>query len=200
MRSAMPRAARRPTNSESSVGCHRDWAWALLLLLFSGWKQHHDLESGVALSDWQCHGDLFKLSLARYVPSTYRYVRSTYRYVPSYTMIVWLVWYRYNRHKPVCTTGPGTYFLPQVCTEYIFFPSSMYRVQPVPKAYRKCCVKCKMNCSHLKSSALLGLRVRKCSGTSTSGNLTTWLILVYESIYSDILRTSWVIRCYDATV
>ncbi len=24
--------------------------------------------------------------------------------------------------------------------------------QPVPKAYRKCCVKCKMKCSHLKST------------------------------------------------
>ncbi len=23
-------------------------------------------------------------------------------------------------------------------------------MQPVPKAYRKCCVKCKMKCSHLK--------------------------------------------------
>ncbi len=37
------------------------------------------------------------------------------------------------------------------------------------------------------------------SVTGTSGNLTTWLILVYESIYSDTLRTSWVIRCYRIT-
>ncbi len=29
---------------------------------------------------------------------------------------------------------------------------SHIETQPVPKAYRKCCVKCKMKCSHLKST------------------------------------------------
>ncbi len=33
----------------------------------------------------------------------------------------------------------------------------------------------------------------------SSGNVTTWLVLVYESIYSDVLRTSCVIRCYRIT-
>ncbi len=33
----------------------------------------------------------------------------------------------------------------------------------------------------------------------SSGNLTTWLILVYTCIYWDVLRTSWVLRCYRRT-
>ncbi len=48
-------------------------------------------------------------------------------------------------------------------------------------------------------SGLLRVRVTGSpAGRLTSGNLTTWLILVYTVIYLDILcaSASWVIRCY----
>jgi hypothetical protein len=56
---------------------------------------------------------------------------------------------------------------------------------------------------NLSSSSLLGhgntgwsLRENL---SSSPGNLTTWLILVYTCIYWDVLRTSWVLRCYSRT-
>ncbi len=39
-------------------------------------------------------------------------------------------------------------------------------LQPVPKAYRKCCVKCKMKCSHLN-------RLRECYSRLYTGTLKT---------------------------
>jgi hypothetical protein len=47
--------------------------------------------------------------------------------IPTVTML----WYGtdINGHKPVCTSGwlRGSYSLPQVCTRYILFTSSMHR-------------------------------------------------------------------------